>query len=57
MPITFVVSLGLAMLVRDTFLGVGWVRTAFFLPHVISLVVVGLLWQFLLVDKRGAVPP
>jgi multiple sugar transport system permease protein len=54
-PITFVVSLGLAMLVRDTFRGVGWVRTAFFLPHVISLVVVGLLWQFLLVDKRGAV--
>jgi multiple sugar transport system permease protein len=54
-PSAFVVSLALAMLVRNTFRGVGWVRTAFFLPHVISLVVVGLLWQFLLVDKRGAV--
>lgn len=55
-PLSFVVALGLAMLVRDQFRGVGWVRTAFFLPHVISLVVIGLLWQFLLVDKQGAVP-
>lgn len=52
-PLAFVVSLGLAMLVRGRFRGVGWVRTAFFLPNVISLVVVGLLWQFLLVEKRG----
>lgn len=54
-PIAFVVSLGLALLVRHHFRGVGWVRAAFFLPNVISLVVVGLLWQFLLVEKRGAV--
>ncbi|TCO54758.1 carbohydrate ABC transporter permease [Actinocrispum wychmicini] len=52
-PIAFVVSLALAMLVRDHFRGVGWVRTAFFVPNVISLVVVGLLWQFLLVEKQG----
>lgn len=55
-PACFVVSLGLALLVRDRFPGVGLVRTAFFLPNVISLVVVGLLWQFLLVDKQGMVP-
>ncbi|NRQ30278.1 sugar ABC transporter permease [Nonomuraea sp. NN258] len=55
-PIGFVVSLGLALLVRDHFPGVGLVRTLFFLPHVISLVVVGVVWQFLLVDKQGAVP-
>jgi multiple sugar transport system permease protein len=54
-PIAFVVSLGLAMLVRDRFRGVGWVRTAFFVPNTISLVVVALLWQFLLVDKQGLV--
>ncbi|NUR05867.1 MAG: sugar ABC transporter permease [Nocardioidaceae bacterium] len=53
-PLTFAVGLGLALLVRDRFPGVGWVRSAFFLPNVISLVVVGLIWQFLLVDKRGA---
>ena len=52
-PIVFVVSLGLALLVRDRYRGVGWVRAAFFMPQVISLVVVGLIWQFLLVDKRG----
>lgn len=54
-PLTFCASLGLALLVRHRFRGVGWVRAAFFLPHVVSLVVVGLIWQFLLVDKRGAV--
>ncbi|TDO44951.1 multiple sugar transport system permease protein [Kribbella sp. VKM Ac-2527] len=54
-PIAFVVSLALAMLVRNKFKGIGWVRSAFFLPNVVSLVVVGLLWQFLLVDKRGAI--
>lgn len=53
-PIAFVVSFALAMLVRNHFRGIGWVRSAFFLPHVVSLVVVGLIWQFLLVDKRGA---
>lgn len=52
-PLVFTVSLALALLVRRRFRGVGWVRAAFFMPHVLSLVVVGLIWQFLLVDKRG----
>jgi multiple sugar transport system permease protein len=52
-PIVFVISLGLALLVQDAFPGVGFARMAFFIPHVISLVIVGLLWQFLLVEKRG----
>ncbi|WP_145814684.1 carbohydrate ABC transporter permease [Kribbella amoyensis] len=54
-PIAFVISFALAMLVRNHFRGIGWVRSAFFLPHVVSLVVVALIWQFLLVDKRGAI--
>lgn len=54
-PLVFTVGLGLALLVRDHFRGIAWVRAAFFLPHVVSLVVVGLIWQYLLVDKRGAV--
>jgi multiple sugar transport system permease protein len=54
-PLTFVCALAMALLVRHQFKGVGWVRAAYFLPHVVSLVVVGLIWQFLLVDKRGAV--
>lgn len=52
-PIVFCVSLALALMVRDRFRGVGWVRTALFMPNVVSLVVIGLIWQFLLVDKRG----
>jgi multiple sugar transport system permease protein len=52
-PVTFAVGLGLALLVRDHFPGVGAVRTLFFLPNVLSLVVIGLLWQFMLVDKQG----
>ncbi|MEV0405111.1 sugar ABC transporter permease [Actinoallomurus sp. NPDC050550] len=55
-PLAFVVSLALALLVRDHFPGVGFVRAAFFVPNVISLVVTGLLWQFLLADKQGVVP-
>jgi ABC-type sugar transport system permease subunit len=54
-PLAFVVSFALAMLVRNHFKGIGWVRSAFFLPNVVSLVVVALIWQFLLVDKRGAI--
>jgi multiple sugar transport system permease protein len=54
-PVAFLAGLGLALLVRDRFPGVGAVRAIFFLPNVISLVVVGLLWQFLLTDKTGAV--
>ncbi len=52
-PITFVCGLGLALLVRDHFPGVGAVRTLFFLPNALSLVVIGLLWQFMLVDRQG----
>ncbi|WP_020673937.1 carbohydrate ABC transporter permease [Amycolatopsis nigrescens] len=54
-PAAFVVGLCLALLVRKPFRGVGFVRTALFLPNVISLVVVGVLWKFLLTDKTGAV--
>ncbi|GAA4619088.1 ABC transporter permease subunit [Saccharopolyspora hordei] len=54
-PLAFFASLGLALLVKDHFPGVGAVRAALFLPNAVSLVVIGLLWQFLLTDKTGAV--
>ncbi len=54
-PLVYLASLGLAMLVKDSFPGVGLVRTAYFVPHVLSLVIVGLLWQFLLIQRRGLV--
>lgn len=52
-PITFVLSLAVAVLVKDKFPGVGAVRSMFFVPNVLSLVVIGVLWQFMLVEKRG----
>ncbi|MFR9730847.1 carbohydrate ABC transporter permease [Saccharopolyspora sp. MS10] len=54
-PLVFACGLGLALLVKDHFPGVGAVRAALFLPNAVSLVVIGLLWQFLLADKTGLV--
>ena len=51
----FVVSLGLALLVKQKIPLVGAFRSMFFLPHVVSLVVVGLVWQFMLTDGVGVV--
>ncbi|MGW8887208.1 carbohydrate ABC transporter permease [Streptomyces sp. NPDC055749] len=54
-PLLFVVSLGLGLLVKQKLPGMGVYRTALFLPYVISLVVVGLLGKFLLDDQVGVV--
>lgn len=54
-PTLFVVSLALALLVTKRIPWVGLFRSAFFVPYVISLVVVGLVWQFMLTDKVGIV--
>ncbi|WP_258370226.1 MULTISPECIES: carbohydrate ABC transporter permease [unclassified Curtobacterium] len=54
-PSVFVVSLLLALLVQQRIPFIGAIRSALFAPYVISLVVVGLMWQFLLSDKVGYV--
>ena len=54
-PTLFVVSLGLGLLVKQKLPGMSAYRTAFFLPYVISLVVVGLLWKFMLDEQVGVV--
>lgn len=54
-PLAFFAGLGLALLVSERFPGVAVVRAALFLPNAVSLVVIGLLWQFLLTDKTGAI--
>lgn len=51
----FVASLSLALLVQQKLPFVGLLRSAFFMPHVVSLVVIGLVWQFMLIDQRGVV--
>lgn len=51
----FVASLGLALLVQRKIRFIGVFRTLFFLPYAVSLVVIGLAWQFMLIDERGIV--
>lgn len=52
-PLLYVCGLGLALLVQKTSRFNGIVRSMFFAPHMVSLVVVALIWQFLVVDKIG----
>ena len=52
-PGLYVVGLGLALLVKRPIPLIGLFRGMLFLPNVISLVVIGLIWKFLLVDRIG----
>ena len=52
-PSLYIVGLGLALLVQGDTRFNGVVRSLLFLPQTVSLVVVGLVWQVLLVDKIG----
>src|ERR1700733_14767090 len=52
-PGLYVSGLGLALLVRQRIPLVGLWRTLFFMPYVISLVVVALIWKVMLIDKVG----
>ena len=54
-PLLFAASLGLALLVRQRRPLIGLFRAFFFAPNVVSLIVIGLAWKFLLVDKIGVV--
>ncbi|PJJ71368.1 multiple sugar transport system permease protein [Diaminobutyricimonas aerilata] len=52
-PLIFVISLALALLVQQRIPLVGFIRSALFAPYVVSIVVVGLIWQFMLADRVG----
>jgi multiple sugar transport system permease protein len=54
-PGLYVTGLGLALLVSQKIPLIGIWRSLFFMPYVVSLVVVGLTWKVLLVDKVGFV--
>lgn len=55
-PTSFAAGLLLALLLERDVAGGGAVRTMLFVPYVLSLVVVALIWKFLLVDKTGIIP-
>jgi multiple sugar transport system permease protein len=52
-PLLYVVGLGLALLVQANSRFNTVARTLLFMPQTVSLVVVGLVWQVLLIDKIG----
>jgi multiple sugar transport system permease protein len=52
-PLLYVIGLGLALLVQANSRFNTVVRTLLFMPQTVSLVVVGLVWQVLLIDKIG----
>src|SRR5690242_794773 len=54
-PGLYVVGLGLALLVKEKLPFNAVFRGMLFLPNVVSLVVIALVWQFLLVDRIGVV--
>jgi multiple sugar transport system permease protein len=54
-PGLFVTGLGLALLVSQKIPLIAVWRSLFFMPYVVSLVVVGLTWKVMLVDKVGFV--
>ncbi len=54
-PGLFAAGLGLALLVKQRLPLIPIFRGMLFLPNVVSLVVIGLIWQFMLVDRLGVV--
>lgn len=54
-PSLYVTGLGLALLVQRTNRFNAVMRSMFFAPNMMSLVVVALVWQFMVIDKIGVV--
>ncbi len=54
-PSLYVAGLGLALLVQRRTRFSGLLRVMFFMPQMVSLVVVAIVWEVLLVDKVGIV--
>jgi multiple sugar transport system permease protein len=47
LPVTVVLALGLALLANRTFRGIGLFRTALYVPHIVSLTAVSLIWLWM----------
>jgi len=54
-PLTLVVSLGLAMLLNSKLRGLAFFRTAAFFPYITSIVAVALVWNMLFSPDSGAI--
>ena len=52
-PLLYIISLGLALLVNQGLKLTGAMRTAFFAPYMVSLVISSVIWSFMLQDPAG----
>ncbi|MFD0852335.1 carbohydrate ABC transporter permease, partial [Actinomadura adrarensis] len=50
LPVTVIIALGLALLCNRAFRGVGIFRTAMYMPHIISLTAVSMIWLWIYSD-------
>ena len=54
-PLTIIVSLGLALLLNNKLRGLAFFRTAAFFPYITSIVAIALVWNLLLSPEYGPV--
>lgn len=54
-PLSLALALGLALLLNQGIRGTNVARTVFYMPSVVSLVAMGLLWRFMLQPQIGVV--
>ena len=47
LPITVIIALGLALLVNRPFKGVGFFRSVLYIPHIVSLTAVSMIWLWM----------
>ncbi len=52
-PLQLLVSLGLALLLDRSFRGIGVARTLFYLPTIVSPVILGAMWRWILDGDQG----
>lgn len=54
-PLLTVSALGMALLASENYPGVAWFRGAYYLPTMLSLIIVGITWRWILGDQLGIV--
>src|SRR5439155_1206183 len=54
-PLLYVIALALALLVNQGLKLTGFLRSAFFAPYMVSLVVASVIWSFMLEDPAGVI--
>lgn len=52
-PLLTVSALGIALLTTENYRGISWFRGSYYLPTMLSLIIVGIIWRWILGDQLG----